>query len=625
MVYNTFKDFGKSIYNVGKDGLHNLKWMVNLTPRQKYESEIKKEIVSKNLPKYTSNIMTDIVYNDRCRKMINKFIDKATEKVFYGKITKITILVQSIIELIDDFNQAQGERYIANSNDIKSLYDNLCFIRKKIVDKYEDFSLTITITNELANKIFEEFTGYYNEIKQKVQDNIKDEQDFKFIDVDGSKKEIPNKEKPLLNMFIDNYQKFYTINDYHMSDKNEKINYSNYPNYYKSGINKWYISQDTYKSSYKSIIENFNRYKAMNDIQEENLEKTKSKLIFDFDKENSKIEEKINEVINKQGQDYELSLKTLFAYIKNEYDNQYDTIYKIINDSSKKNRRLFIWNVESNQLKYNLVVIIKILKFINLKLNEIDVSKLSKETIKRLLEYIIWITDISIISKTIHNYNIPRNNQIIYQILNKFVIFRVFEQIYSKYLNNKYGSVKNDLIDPYDNLGKKISDREEWLNKTKKTTFGSEAVAAMGASLKYSEDISKYEEERSRYQLDYDIYDKLLRFLSNTIGYIPKEQIQLIRPEMKDFINRLIDLSDYSLDQKQQIKNYLNPQSIGGKKKMTNNTYTIEESQIGLTGGRYYSQTPSGAAKKAATRFQINTINMIVNFIVKYKPKYLIL
>jgi len=58
---------------------------------------------------------------------------------------------------------------------------------------------------------------------------------------------------------------------------------------------------------------------------------------------------------------------------------------------------------------------------------------------------------------------------------------------------------------------------------------------------------------------------------------------------------------------------------------MTNNTYTIEESQIGLTGGRYYSQTPSGAAKKAATRFQINTINMIVNFIVKYKPKYLIL
>jgi len=568
MVYHTLKDFGKSIYNVGKDGLHNLKWIVNLTPKQKYESKINKEIVSKNLQKYTSNIMTDIVYNDRCRKMINKFIDKATEKVFYGKITKITILVQSIIELIDDFNQARGERYIDNSKDIKSLYDNLCFIRKKIVDKYDN--LSPTITGELSTQIFEEFTGYYNEIKQKVQDNIIDEQDFKFIDVDGSKKEIPNKEKPLLNMFIDNYQKFYTIDDYHMSDKYQKINYSNYPNYYKSGINNWYISQDTYNSSYKSIIVNFNQNKVMNDIRQENLEKEKNKLIFDFDKENLKIEDKYNEVINKQGQDYESSLKTLFSYINNESDNQYDTIYKIINDSSRKNSRLFMWNAESNKLKYNLVVIIKILKFIDLKLNEIDVNKLSTETIKRLLEYIIWITNISIIYKTIHNYNIPPNNQIIYQILNKFVIFRVFEQIYSKDLNNKYGSVQNNLIEPYVSLGKKISDKEEWLNKTSKTTVGSEAVAAIGASLKYREEISKFEEERSIYQLDYDIYNKLYSFLSNTIGYILNEQIQLTRPEMKDFINKLIYLSDYSPDQKQQIINYFNPQSIGGKKKIYN-------------------------------------------------------
>ena len=40
--------------------------------------------------------------------------------------------------------------------------------------------------------------------------------------------------------------------------------------------------------------------------------------------------------------------------------------------------------------------------------------------------------------------------------------------------------------------------------------------------------------------------------------------------EMKNFINKLIDLSDYSLDQKQQIRTYFNPQSIGGKKKIYN-------------------------------------------------------
>jgi len=174
------------------------------------------------------------------------------------------------------------------------------------------------------------------------------------------------------------------------------------------------------------------------------------------------------------------------------------------------------------------------------------------------------ITDISIIYKKRHIYNIPPYNQIIYQILNKFVIFNVFEQIYSKDLKSRYGSVKNNLIDPYTSLEKKISDKEEWLNQTRKTAFGSESVAAIGASLKYSE------EKLSKYQKDYDIYDKLSSFLSNTIRDILKELKPLNRPEMKEFINKLINLSDYSQVEKQQIKNYFNPQSIGGKKKIYN-------------------------------------------------------
>jgi len=617
MVYNTFKDFGKSIYNVGKDGLYNLKSLL-LTPKQKYENEIKKEIVSKNLPKYTSNIMTDIVYDDRCRKMINKFIDKATENTLYLQITKITILVQSIIELIYELDQERGEKYIANSKDIKSLYDNLCNIRRKIVDNYENLSLT---TTTISTQISEEFTGYYNEIKQKVQDNIINEQDFKLINVDGSKKEISITEKPLLNMFINNVQTIYTIDDYYMSDINQQINSLDSPKSYISGIMISSIS-NRYEYNYK-YSKNFYRDKTMNSIQQERLEKEKTILIFNFDKEKSKIAEKINEVINKQGQDYDSSLKTLFAYIKNESDNQYDTICKTIKDSSKPNRRLFIWDVESNQLKYNLVVIIEILKFINLRLNEIDVNKLSKETIKRLLEYIIWINDTSIIYNSPHNYNIPHTNQIIYQILNKFVIFRVFEQIYSKYLNSIYRSVKNDLIDPYDSYEKRISDMQEQLNKARYSRYDSSMAVILVHGEKQISIIK--EQRRSKYQKDYDIYDNLLTFLSNTIGYISKELLQLPGLELKYFIIRLIGSSNYSPYQQQEIKNYLGLQSIGGKKIMTNNTYTIEESQIGLTGGRYYSQTPSGAAKKAATRFQINTINMIVNFIVKYKPKYLIL
>ena len=497
-AYNTFKEVGKSIYNVGKAGL---KWI--LTPRQKYEREINIEIVSKHLEKYISHIMTaNIVYDDKCRKMINKFIDKATEDVFYRKITKITILVQAIIELIYDLNRIRGEIYIENSNDIKSLYDNLCIIRNKIVDRLDNLPPTITDDN-LKTQISEEFTGYYHEIKKIVQDNIINEQDFKFIDVDG-KKEIPNTEKPLLNMFIDNYQIFCTINDDYMSDINKQINYPNNPNY-KSGIINWSISKETYESSYKSISMNFYRDKHMNDIQQEMLEIAKNKSIFDFDKENSIITEKFNEVISKQEQDYDSTLKTLFAYIIKESDTQYETICKIINDSSRPNSKLFIWNAAYNQLRYNLVVIIKILNFINWKLNEIDVSKLSKEIIKQLLEYIIWINYTSII------YNPPQssNNQTIYQILKKFVIFRVHEQI-SKDLKDKYGSVKNNLIDPYESMGNKIDDMEKLLNKA--TRFN----ISIGEVLKYRQDISELEKDRSKYQKDYDIYDNLSTFLAGS-------------------------------------------------------------------------------------------------------------
>jgi hypothetical protein len=50
---------------------------------------------------------------------------------------------------------------------------------------------------------------------------------------------------------------------------------------------------------------------------------------------------------------------------------------------------------------------------------------------------------------------------------------------------------------------------------------------------------------------------------------------------------------------------------------MSNNTYTIEKSESGFTGGRYNSKTPGGAAKKAATRLFKNTNKKILNLTIR--------
>ena len=50
---------------------------------------------------------------------------------------------------------------------------------------------------------------------------------------------------------------------------------------------------------------------------------------------------------------------------------------------------------------------------------------------------------------------------------------------------------------------------------------------------------------------------------------------------------------------------------------MSNNTYTIEKSESGFTGGRYNSKTPGGAAKKAATRLFKNTNKKVIKFTIR--------
>jgi len=47
------------------------------------------------------------------------------------------------------------------------------------------------------------------------------------------------------------------------------------------------------------------------------------------------------------------------------------------------------------------------------------------------------------------------------------------------------------------------------------------------------------------------------------------------------------------------------------------NTYTVHESDLGFTGGRYKSKTPSGAAKKAATRMFRTTNKKSVVFTIR--------
>ena len=50
---------------------------------------------------------------------------------------------------------------------------------------------------------------------------------------------------------------------------------------------------------------------------------------------------------------------------------------------------------------------------------------------------------------------------------------------------------------------------------------------------------------------------------------------------------------------------------------MTSNTYTIEKSETGFTGGRYNSKTPGGAAKKAATRLFRSTNKKVLTFTIR--------
>ena len=50
---------------------------------------------------------------------------------------------------------------------------------------------------------------------------------------------------------------------------------------------------------------------------------------------------------------------------------------------------------------------------------------------------------------------------------------------------------------------------------------------------------------------------------------------------------------------------------------MGGNTYTIEKSESGFVGGRYNSKTPSGAAKKAATRLFRSTNKKSLKFTIR--------
>lgn len=50
---------------------------------------------------------------------------------------------------------------------------------------------------------------------------------------------------------------------------------------------------------------------------------------------------------------------------------------------------------------------------------------------------------------------------------------------------------------------------------------------------------------------------------------------------------------------------------------MTNNTYTVEKSETGFTGGRYKSKTPSGAAKKAASRIFKSTNKKTITLTIR--------
>ena len=47
------------------------------------------------------------------------------------------------------------------------------------------------------------------------------------------------------------------------------------------------------------------------------------------------------------------------------------------------------------------------------------------------------------------------------------------------------------------------------------------------------------------------------------------------------------------------------------------NTYTVENSETGFSGGRYKSKTPSGAAKKAASRIFKSTNKKIITLTIR--------